>query len=128
MYKFYNKSNELICLNENENCNEKFKFSKENSKECLEKCPENKFIFNNKCLSKCENEKKPNGKKCLCRFKYFYNNSILNCLNKNENCPSDFPYLNKNQCLIECPKNSLIFKMNVLKNVLKIIINLIQLV
>ena len=44
LYKFYNKSNELICLNENENCNEKFKFSIENSNECLEKCPENKFI------------------------------------------------------------------------------------
>ena len=90
LYKFYNKSNELICLNENENCDENHKFTKEGSNECFEKCPEKTFIFNNKCLLSCENEKESKGKNCSCKFKYYYNNSILNCLKEDENCPEKF--------------------------------------
>ena len=117
LYKFYNKSDELICLNEDENCDEKYNLTLENSKECLKNCPENYFKFNNKCLSKCENEKIEKEKECVCKYNFFNNNSFLNCLNENENCPSNFPYLNteNNECLIQCPKNLLIFNKKCVK-------------
>ena len=113
MYKFYIKNNELICLNENEKCPENYYFLLENSNQCFKTCPEDTFIFNNKCLQSCIKEKKPFEKECVCNFNYFYNNSFLNCLNENENCPEDFPYLNtaKNECLINCSfQNLLTFK------------------
>ena len=114
LYKYYyNNNNELICLNENENCGENFKFIKENSNQCLEKCPNNTYIFNSKCLSKCENEKKisENGKECECKYKYYKNNTLLNCLYENETCPSKLPFLNKenNECVNKCHQNDLIF-------------------
>ena len=48
------------------------------------------IFFNNKCLLSCENEKESKGKNCSCKFKYYYNNSILNCLKEDENCPEKF--------------------------------------
>ena len=43
---------------------------------------------------------------------------MLNCLNENENCPSNFSYINKenNECLIKCPNDYLIFKNECIKN------------
>ena len=130
LFKFYYKNNELICLDENENCPENYNFLEENSNECLKECKKDNFIFNNRCLLSCENDKKPNGKECICKFKFFYNNSMLNCLNENENCPSNFSYINKenNECLIKCPNKYLIFKNECVKNCPEIIMNLIQLV
>ena len=83
-----------------------------------EKCPENSFIFNDKCLLNCEEEKIPKENECLCKYNYYKNNSKLNCLFENENCPSNFPFLNTEtkECIIECPSHLLTFINECVKN------------
>ena len=113
LYKYYKKNNEIICLNENEDCNEEFSFYNKNTKECFEICPNDTYIFNKECLLNCTNNKIIYENKCICEYKFYKNNSLFYCLNKNEECPKDFPYLLKNkECINKCPENYLIFNNN----------------
>ena len=47
LYKYYRKNNELICLNENEDCNEEYSFYNINRKECVKMI--HIFLIKNVC-------------------------------------------------------------------------------
>ena len=81
---------------------------KYNSTYCL-KCKKGFPYFNFQCFSHCPNKTHINeeGNLCLCNNKFYIDdNNITKCLNKDENCIDQIPYiflLNKNgECLKEC--------------------------
>ncbi len=118
--KYYKENKKLFCLNENEECSEKYPFLIFNENECVKSCDELKlFIFNNKCLSTCDGNKiiSDNKKYCKCKFNYYIKNSFNYCLNENEKCPEDFLYLYENKiCVNKCPENYLSFNYECIKN------------
>jgi hypothetical protein len=68
------------------------------------------FKFNNNCYKKCPDYSySDNNNFCICEHKYYINNSLIYCLDKNDKCPEKFPLLNEKECSFKCPDNYLIF-------------------
>ena len=95
------------CLKNKENCPLSFSFLIEETKECVNVCPSQKYnlIFGKTCVSNCPflTEKDENNNICVCKRKYYidqYNNQV--CLEKD--CPEEYPLSNgdSNQCLSKC--------------------------
>ena len=106
LYKQYYIKDEVICLNKNEECPKDFSYYNFKSNECVSECPKDTFIFNKDCLINCSNNQIISENKCICKYKYYINNTLIYCLEDNEECPIDFPILYKeNECLFECPEN-----------------------
>ena len=105
-------------MNENEQCNEKYPFLITNQNESVKSCEDlNMYIFNNLCLSTCSGNKivKYDGKYCECKYNYYINNSKLYCLNANEKCIEEFPYLENNECLKKCSDKLVIYNNKCIK-------------
>ena len=45
-YKFYNKSDEIICLGENEECPNEYRYISEGTSECVNNCQDNRILGN----------------------------------------------------------------------------------
>lgn len=103
-----------ICLNEGEDCPEKYNYYDPETKECLNNCPYNKkrisLLTNSsgkkyyQCTAKCEQD----GYDKELAIKSYLNKNIdiFHCY---ENCPDEAPYYyennNKKNCVQKCDKN-----------------------
>ena len=86
-----------------------------NSTICI-KCKKGYPYFNFQCFSHCPNKTHLNeeGNLCICNNKFYVDDyNITNCLNKEENCNDEYPFLlQKNgECLKEC-NNELPYSFN----------------
>ena len=116
-YKFYknnNNNNETICLGENEECPNEYKYIKEGTSECVSSCEQNK-ILGNICLNEDkgdskqywyfdETDKKYHSIDNCTKINFFLIENLNQCV---KSCKSDnyrvYPNLNNiNKCLPNC--------------------------
>ena len=115
-YKYYFDANQKkICLSKDENCPSNYKYLIPEKKQCIQNCDGYNIIFDNKCLQNCpsgmseteeEDEIEEEGKKaCKCKKNWYKesDNKYI-CLNEDEVCTENFPYLIKetNECVKKC--------------------------
>ena len=115
-YKYYFDANQKkICLSKDEKCPSNYKYLIPEKKQCIQNCDGYNIIFDNKCLQNCpsgmseteeEDEIEEEGKKaCKCKKNWYKesDNKYI-CLNEDEVCTENFPYLIKetNECVKKC--------------------------
>lgn len=108
--KYYNSSNEIICLNKEDNCPTGFSYLIKETRECVNSCPDEIYniTIEKTCVSSCPplTEYNADDKKCECSGKYYLDNDNMPvCLKTN--CPWDYPLIiedvNSKQCFSKCP-------------------------
>ena len=113
-YKYYYEDNEnkvKKCLSKNENCpSSTHKYFIPDTKECVPECPTEEYNikFGDTCLSKCPplTQKNEETQECECVDKYYIDkDNIKVCLEKDNDCPEDYPLTegdNSKLCIDKC--------------------------
>ena len=109
-YKYYYDINkDKICLGENAQCPDEYKYLIPDKNECASSCEGYPLIFDNNCLTTCPTgmSKTEDEKSCKCT-KYWYKTSENKyiCLKTDEGCNNNYPYLieETGECVQKCNK------------------------
>ena len=109
-YKYYfDNNNNKICLSENDQCPDDYKFLISDTNECVKECDKNKykFIFDNKCFENdCPNgmQKDSESGTCVCPSRWYKESGKIYTCTKSDECPQDYPYYIKDskECVDKC--------------------------